>query len=89
MSAIVPEVNFMHVSDRLNNLNDLSPKFEGFFLEMVMPGQKQRVQEIVTEAFGLDWNVEQNGRVQRKDGKLMSPLLVTKFGVRKLKRKTA
>ncbi|MGI8500452.1 MAG: S8 family peptidase [Hassallia sp.] len=61
MSAIVPEVNFMHVSDRLNNLNDLSPKFEGFFLEMVMPGQKQRVQEIVTEAFGLDWNVEQIG----------------------------
>ncbi|MBD0263065.1 MAG: S8 family serine peptidase [Tolypothrix sp. Co-bin9] len=51
----------MNISDRLNAPNDLNPKFEGFFLEMVMPGQKQRVQEIVTEAFGLDWNVEQIG----------------------------
>lgn len=51
----------MYLSDRLNNPNDLSPKFEGFFLEMVMPRQKQRVQEIVTEAFGLDWNVLQVG----------------------------
>jgi serine protease len=51
----------MYISDRLNNPNDLSPKFEGFFLEMVMPGQKQRVQEIITEAFGLDWNVEEIG----------------------------
>jgi len=61
MSAILLKVNFMHISDRLNAPNDLNPKFEGFFLEMVMPGQKQRVQEIVTEAFGLDWNVEQIG----------------------------
>jgi hypothetical protein len=37
----------MH-SDRLNNTNNLNPKFEGFFIQMVMPGQKQRVQEIVT-----------------------------------------
>lgn len=61
MSAILLEVNFMDISDRLHNPNDLSPKFEGFFLEMVMPGQKQKVQEIVTEAFGLDWNVEEIG----------------------------
>ncbi|WP_242055285.1 MULTISPECIES: S8 family peptidase [Nostocales] len=60
MSAIILEVNFMY-SDRLNNPNDLSPKFEGFFLEMAMPRQKQRVQEIVTEAFGLDGNVKQIG----------------------------
>jgi len=50
----------MH-SDRLNNTNNLSPKFEGFFIQMVMPGQKQRVQEIVTEVFGLDWQVKSLG----------------------------
>ncbi|NEU74512.1 S8/S53 family peptidase [Hassallia byssoidea VB512170] len=50
----------MH-SDRLNNTNNLSPKFEGFFIEMVMPGQKQRVQEIVTKVFGLDWQVKSVG----------------------------
>ncbi|MGI8499832.1 MAG: S8 family peptidase [Hassallia sp.] len=50
----------MH-SDRLNNTNNLNPKFEGFFIEMVMPGQKQKVQEIVTEAFGLDGQVKSLG----------------------------
>jgi subtilisin family serine protease len=50
----------MH-SDRLNNTSNLSPKFEGFFIEMVMPGQKQRVQEVVTEAFGLDGQVKSVG----------------------------
>ena len=50
----------MH-SDRLNNTNNLNPKFEGFFIQMVMPGQKQRVQEVVTEAFGLDGQVKSLG----------------------------
>ena len=50
----------MH-SDRLNNTNNLNPKFEGFFIQMVMQGQKQRVQEIVTEAFGLDCQVKSLG----------------------------
>jgi serine protease len=50
----------MH-SDRLNNTNNLNPKFEGFFIEMVMSGQKQRVQEIVTEAFGVDGKVKSLG----------------------------
>ncbi|GAX43283.1 protease [Tolypothrix sp. NIES-4075] len=48
-------------SDRLNNTNNLNPKFEGFFIQMVMPGQKQKVQEIVTEAFGLDGQVKSLG----------------------------
>ncbi|MGI2906724.1 S8 family peptidase [Tolypothrix sp. VBCCA 56010] len=50
----------MH-SDRLNNTNNLSPKFEGFFIEMVMPGQKQKVQEIVTKVFGFDCQVKSVG----------------------------
>jgi serine protease len=48
-------------SDRLNNTNNLTPKFEGFFIEMVMPGQKKRVQEVVTQAFGLDGQVKSVG----------------------------
>jgi serine protease len=48
-------------SDRLNNTNNLTPKFEGFFIEMVMPGQKQRLQEVVTQAFGLDGQVKSVG----------------------------
>ena len=49
------------VSDRLNNTNNLNPKFEGFFIEMVVPGQKKRVQEVVTQAFGLDGQVKSVG----------------------------
>ncbi|MBW4480155.1 MAG: S8/S53 family peptidase [Tolypothrix brevis GSE-NOS-MK-07-07A] len=49
------------VSDRLNNTSNLTPKFEGFFIEMVMPGQKKRVQEVVTQAFGLDGQVKSVG----------------------------
>jgi len=48
-------------SDRLNYTSNLNPKFEGFFIEMVMPGQKKRVQEVVTQAFGLDGQVKSIG----------------------------
>lgn len=54
-------VNYMHSSDRHSNPNDISPKFEGFFIQMVMPGLQQRVQQIVTKALGSNWKIKQIG----------------------------
>jgi serine protease len=50
----------MHISEP-NDQNTLSPKFEGFFLQMVMPGLEGRVSEIVTQTLGTDWEVKPIG----------------------------
>jgi serine protease len=44
-----------------NNQNNPTPKFEGFFLQMVMPGLEGRVSEIVTQGLGTDWEVKPIG----------------------------
>ncbi len=49
----------MHISP--HNQNQLTPKFEGFFLQMVMPGLEGRVSEIVTQGLGVDWEVKPVG----------------------------
>lgn len=36
-------------------------KFEGFFLQMVRPGQESRCKEIVTQLLGANWNVKAIG----------------------------
>ncbi|MBW4603649.1 MAG: S8 family serine peptidase [Calothrix sp. FI2-JRJ7] len=35
-----------------------TPIFEGFFLQMVMAGQQDKCQEIITQALGSDWEVK-------------------------------
>lgn len=50
----------MHISEP-NDQNNPSPKFEGFFLQMVMPGLEGRVSEIVTQGLGTDWEVKPIG----------------------------
>ena len=74
MSAVLPKVNYMHIREQLSNPNNLSPKFEGFFLQMVMPGLKQKAQEIVKQALGSDCQVKPIGDnqtefevIQKKD----------------------
>ncbi len=61
MSAVLPKVNYMHIREQLSNPNNLSPKFEGFFLQMVMPGLQHRAQEIVKQALGSDYQVKPIG----------------------------
>ncbi|MFH7026444.1 MAG: S8 family peptidase [Heteroscytonema crispum UTEX LB 1556] len=51
----------MNIRDRSGNPNDFAPKFEGFFLQMVMPRQEHRCQEIVTQALGSRWKVKPIG----------------------------
>ncbi|ARV62616.1 hypothetical protein BZZ01_31830 [Nostocales cyanobacterium HT-58-2] len=51
----------MHDTDQPSNSNDLTPKFEGFFLQMVLPGQERRAQKLVTKALGSDWKVKPIG----------------------------
>jgi serine protease len=48
----------MNIPERLSNSPDFDPKFEGFFLQMVVPGLEPRCQEIVTESLGNDWKVK-------------------------------
>ncbi|KAB8335554.1 S8/S53 family peptidase [Scytonema tolypothrichoides VB-61278] len=47
--------------NQLNDSNNLSAKFEGFFLQMVMPGLEHRVREIVTKTLGSNWKVKSIG----------------------------
>ncbi|MBW4634457.1 MAG: S8/S53 family peptidase [Iphinoe sp. HA4291-MV1] len=51
----------MRDRDQLGDSNNVGAKFEGFFLQMVIPGLEQRVQEIVTQALGSDWKVKSIG----------------------------
>jgi serine protease len=50
----------MHINSPQEQ-NNLNPKFEGFFLQMVMPGLEGRVSEIVTQGLGADWEVKPIG----------------------------
>ncbi|MBW4665897.1 MAG: S8 family serine peptidase [Cyanomargarita calcarea GSE-NOS-MK-12-04C] len=45
----------------ISNPPDFDAKFEGFFLQMVVPGLEQRCQEIVTQSLGNDWKVKAIG----------------------------
>ena len=44
-------------SNQQTNPNILTPKFEGFFMEMVMPDLEDRCREIVTNVLGDRWNI--------------------------------
>lgn len=61
MSAIITKVNYMHIREQQSDPNKFAPKFEGFFLQMVMPGLQQRVQKIVTQGLGSDWKIKPIG----------------------------
>ena len=41
--------------------NTLKPRFEGFFIEMVMPELQDRCQEVVSQILGKDWKVQAIG----------------------------
>ncbi len=43
------------------NVNYLPPRFEGFFVQMVMPGLESRCREVVTKVLGGDWQVKPIG----------------------------
>ncbi|NMG07397.1 hypothetical protein [Brasilonema sp. UFV-L1] len=47
--------------DQLSDSNDYGAKFEGFFLQMVIPGLEHRVKEIVTKTLGSNWKVKSIG----------------------------
>jgi serine protease len=48
----------MNISERQSNPPNFDPKFEGFFLQMVVPGLEQRCRELVTQSLGKDWKVK-------------------------------
>ncbi|MEM1392719.1 MAG: S8 family serine peptidase [Cyanobacteria bacterium P01_H01_bin.150] len=41
--------------------NRVNPRFEGFYIEMVMPDQQDRCQEVVYEILGEDWDIKAIG----------------------------
>ncbi|WP_414624005.1 S8 family peptidase [Calothrix sp. CCY 0018] len=41
--------------------NTVKPRFEGFYIEMVMPELQDRCQEVVSEILGEDWRVQAIG----------------------------
>ncbi len=43
------------------NPNTLKPKFEGFFVEMVMPNLQETCQDVVNQVLGEDWKVQPIG----------------------------
>ncbi len=49
------------LSNQTSNSNTLNPQFEGFFMEMVMPGLQDRCQEVTTQILGKDWNIKAIG----------------------------
>ncbi|KST66843.1 S8 family peptidase [Mastigocoleus testarum] len=51
----------MFPNEQKTQSNPLSPKFEGFFLEMVMPRLEGRCSELVKNILGDDWNVKPIG----------------------------
>lgn len=50
----------MHNGEQMNP-NGLSSVFEGFFLQMVIPGLEHRAKKVVSQALGSDWNVKPIG----------------------------
>jgi serine protease len=59
--AVFAKVNFMNIHDRVSSSHELDPKFEGFFLQMAMPGLEQKTTEIITQTLGSNWNVKAIG----------------------------
>ncbi|NJM72312.1 MAG: S8/S53 family peptidase [Scytonema sp. RU_4_4] len=51
----------MHDREQLSDSNNLGAKFEGFFLQMVIPGLEQKAQKIITQALGSGWKVKSIG----------------------------
>ncbi len=49
------------ISNQQTNANNLKPRFEGFFMEMVMPDLEDRCQEVVAQVLGKDWKVQAIG----------------------------
>ena len=49
------------LSNQQANPNNHMPKFEGFFMEMVMPDLEDRCQEVVSQVLGKDWHIESIG----------------------------
>ena len=41
--------------------NRVNPRFEGFYIEMVMPDQQDRCQEVVSQILGEDWDIKAIG----------------------------
>ena len=41
--------------------NRANPRFEGFYIEMVMPDQQDRCQEVVSQILGEDWDIKAIG----------------------------
>ena len=45
----------------ISSNNTLKPRFEGFYIEMVMPDQQDRCHEVVTQILGEDWDIKAIG----------------------------
>ena len=45
----------------LSQKNNLNPKLEGFYIEMVMPDQQDRCHEVVSQVLGENWDVKAIG----------------------------
>ncbi len=41
--------------------NTVKPRFEGFYIEMVMPNREDRCREVVSEILGEDWDIKAIG----------------------------
>jgi serine protease len=51
----------MQTSEQPKKSNNPLPRFEGFFIQMVMPGLEGRCGEIVAEFLGSDWQIKPIG----------------------------
>ncbi len=51
----------MFGKEQKTNSNAFTPKFEGFFLEMVMPRLEGRCSELIKKVLGDDWNIKPIG----------------------------
>jgi serine protease len=51
----------MQNSEQSKKYNNISAKFEGFFIQMVMPGLEGRCGEIVAQSLGSDWQIKPIG----------------------------
>jgi thermitase len=49
------------ISNQQTNANNLKPRFEGFYIEMVMPDLEDRCHEVVAQVLGEDWKVQAIG----------------------------
>ncbi|MBV6624095.1 MAG: S8 family serine peptidase [Rivularia sp. (in: Bacteria)] len=45
----------------VSTTNTVKPRFEGFYIEMVMPDRQDRCQEVVSQVLGDDWDIKAIG----------------------------